>query len=365
VAPSETLSRIRPHLLEFGVTRCADVTWLDRIGIPVFCGIRPRTRTVQVSNGKGLTPVDAQVSCLMEAIEVAHWESPPAAALQRASRRELVARGEAVVRPEALHGYAGAEWFTEGRRIDWVQGEELLSGRTVLLPASSAYVAPPPTLFRPNSNGLASGNSLTEASLHALYEVLERHFISKAVAPGGELRVIDLATVGDDPVSELADRIHRAGLKLVLLSPEGDTPLPVFMAYLLDPHPLAISSYVNAGCGAHFSKSVAATRAITEAAQGRLTAVHGARDDLKEKDYGAGPERRALFGTLSSAEPTTEWSEVTECPGAALEDDYAQMLACLRQCGFPNAYRVDLTRYDGIHVAKVMVEGAGLNEQLF
>src|SRR5438093_1523690 len=48
VAPEDTLARITPHLAACGITRCADVTGLDRLGIPVYCAIRPRTRTIQV-----------------------------------------------------------------------------------------------------------------------------------------------------------------------------------------------------------------------------------------------------------------------------------------------------------------------------
>ena len=76
IAPEVSLSRIQPHLASFGITRCADVTGLDRIGIPVCCAIRPRNRSLQVSNGKGLRLVDAQVSALMEAIELFHAENP-------------------------------------------------------------------------------------------------------------------------------------------------------------------------------------------------------------------------------------------------------------------------------------------------
>jgi len=42
-----------------GITRVADITNLDRIGIPVFSSIRPMADrgAVSVYNGKGATPV--------------------------------------------------------------------------------------------------------------------------------------------------------------------------------------------------------------------------------------------------------------------------------------------------------------------
>src|SRR5262245_3363449 len=74
--PEATLKLVTPHLPALGITRLADVTGLDSIGIPVFCAIRPRGRLLQVSNGKGLRPIDARVSALMEAVEFYHFEHP-------------------------------------------------------------------------------------------------------------------------------------------------------------------------------------------------------------------------------------------------------------------------------------------------
>src|SRR5215210_7501401 len=76
IAPEATLENILPHLAANHITRCADVTGLDRLGIPVYCAIRPRGKTVQVTNGKGLRHPDAKVSALMEAIELFHAENP-------------------------------------------------------------------------------------------------------------------------------------------------------------------------------------------------------------------------------------------------------------------------------------------------
>src|SRR5690242_3809749 len=49
VSPTETLRRIRPLLRPAGITRLADVTGLDWIGIPVYQAIRPNSRTLSAS----------------------------------------------------------------------------------------------------------------------------------------------------------------------------------------------------------------------------------------------------------------------------------------------------------------------------
>ena len=62
-----------------GVTRLAEVTRLDQIGIPVFQAIRPFGRTVSVHQGKALSAKQAMIGALMEAVETDHAEAFPAA----------------------------------------------------------------------------------------------------------------------------------------------------------------------------------------------------------------------------------------------------------------------------------------------
>src|SRR5580765_5231252 len=72
--PQETLARMRPLLPGMGITRIANVTGLDRTGIPVVMVSRPNARSVTVSQGKGVTLDAAKASGIMEALEVWHAE---------------------------------------------------------------------------------------------------------------------------------------------------------------------------------------------------------------------------------------------------------------------------------------------------
>ncbi|MEV7028408.1 YcaO-like family protein, partial [Kitasatospora sp. NPDC093558] len=72
--PEQTWERIAPLLSGFGVTRIADITWLDDIGIPVYQAIRPNGRYLSVFQGKGIDRISAKVSAAMEAIERWHGE---------------------------------------------------------------------------------------------------------------------------------------------------------------------------------------------------------------------------------------------------------------------------------------------------
>src|SRR3954462_14696180 len=73
-APSDTLMRVRPFSAQMGITRVGNITGLDRIGIPVVVAVRPNSRSVAVSQGKGPTLGQALTSALMEATELFHAE---------------------------------------------------------------------------------------------------------------------------------------------------------------------------------------------------------------------------------------------------------------------------------------------------
>src|SRR5271170_727210 len=70
ISAAETIERVAGAAESLGVTRLADITGLDRIGIPVYSSVVPKSHDVlSVYNGKGARPADAQVGALMEAIE--------------------------------------------------------------------------------------------------------------------------------------------------------------------------------------------------------------------------------------------------------------------------------------------------------
>src|ERR1700742_693684 len=75
VDPAHTLARVQPLLATMGITRVANVTGLDTIGIPVVMVCRPNARSLSVSQGKGLTLDAAKASGLMESIELYHAET--------------------------------------------------------------------------------------------------------------------------------------------------------------------------------------------------------------------------------------------------------------------------------------------------
>jgi ribosomal protein S12 methylthiotransferase accessory factor len=356
-----TLQRIMPLLPAMGITRVADITGLDHLGIPTWCAVRPSARTIQVANGKGLSHISAKVSAVMESIE--HWHTEfPEVPFRSASAAELRREGQAFVPAPELPRWRADVHLTDQRVVDWVLGEQLPQCKPVWLPASVPFYKEP-MLVTYDTNGLASGNHIVEATLHALYELIERDAIARLTRgglflPRGESRVVDLGTLPQGPVAELRDRLRKAEVRLTLVRVESLASVCTFWAALVDPASPFACSYVNIGHGSHLSPTVAALRAITEAAQSRLTFIHGSREDLKRDAYEFTDAHQRLRAFFDGQRGELPWDATADHTSGDLCQDLETVLAGLCAAGYTRIYRVDMTNSRlGIPVAKVVVPG--------
>jgi YcaO-like protein with predicted kinase domain len=160
-----------------GITRVANVTGLDSVGIPVVMVCRPNSRSLAVSQGKGIDLASARASGLMEAAELYHAETTTLP-LRLATYEELRYQHD-VVEVDELPQESGSR-FQPNLRLLWCEGSDLLSGENVFVPyemVHTNYTTPFPDghgCFTASSNGLASGNRLVEAISQAICEVIER-----------------------------------------------------------------------------------------------------------------------------------------------------------------------------------------------
>ncbi|TIU89460.1 MAG: hypothetical protein E5W03_03950, partial [Mesorhizobium sp.] len=168
---------MRPHWARMGITRVANVTGLDRIGIPVVMVCRPNARSLAVSQGKGIDLEAATASGLMEAAELYHAEHIERP-LKLGSMAEL-SRSHRFAEVGRLPRISGRA-FTKDIVTLWIEGREMISGVTRWLPYESVranFTVPPPPgsgFFDCSSNGLASGNTADEAVHHGICEAIER-----------------------------------------------------------------------------------------------------------------------------------------------------------------------------------------------
>ncbi len=290
--PEETYDRVSSFLPEFGITRVARHTGLDRVGIPVWCAYAPNAKSIVVAQGKGLTDEDARTSAVMEALERV-VASQPYCDITRASAGFLKGSGKRVDALPSLIA-TGQSAISEEEDIPWIAGRDLLTGETVYVPFEAATLDRTVTARRywQSSDGLASGNTLDEAVFHGLNERIERDaYVLWQVSSlsGRQASCFDPKSLGCQEISSLTARIEKAGLVLRMFDMTSDVGVPSFTA-LVAPSEVLSSQRprfvdVNYGAGTHPSARRAIIRAITEAAQSRMTYISGARDDVYPSVY--------------------------------------------------------------------------------
>ncbi len=273
VPPEETLARAERSLPAAGITRVADITDLDRIGIPVFSSIRPTALrgAVSVYNGKGATPIEARVSAMMEGVE-RYSSEPDEREVIRATYKQLEGAGETAIHPSRFILGEGSDG--EGI-VSWVRATDLGSGGEVLVPAQAVFHPWPPDgtrVFRTNTNGLASGNTLEEAVFHGLMEVIERDAwsIAEVTRNTGPALVIDREGTARD----LLGKFTNAGVEVTVKDITSDVGIPTIAA-VADDVAMRDPALLTVGMGTHTSPEIALLRALTEVAQSRLTQIHG------------------------------------------------------------------------------------------
>jgi ribosomal protein S12 methylthiotransferase accessory factor len=367
-SPAETLARILPLAPLAGVTRVADITGLDRLGVPVTLAIRPNARTLVGSSGKGTTEVAATVSGLMEAIEIYHAEYPLLEP-ESHTHRELVQAGAAVA-PAGRLPLSRRAAFSSDLALDWVWGWDLIGQVEAPVPYSTVHLSERrlsftgpvlrDSVFQGSSNGLASGNHALEAIAAALYEVIERDAVTLdriREGLGAAPDPIDLDRLPWPAVAELVERCHAAGLVLHVSDITSDIGVPVYRAVLLDRQR---HSGVYGGYGAHLDPEIATVRAITEAIQSRAVIIAGSRDDLFTLEHlrnrGLDDDRR--FGERLLGQATARPPERESTAGDSFEADIAGVLTLLQAQGLDRAVVVDLGRPEfGLDVVRVQVPG--------
>jgi ribosomal protein S12 methylthiotransferase accessory factor len=365
-APRATLRLARRLMPALGISRVTDITRMDRLGLPVFTSVRPRGQVLRVHAGKGLRPIDAEVGALMEAVEYAAAEPQRCTQPLRWMRvAELVAQLGGDVQLVDFAPRLGAR-ISPRQQLATVACEDLRDGRRLALPAELVFLpfvhADNPGHFGWTSNGLASGNTLAEATLHGLLEVLERDAIAMNLAHDAShwVRTDSLPA----PFGAHARRWQRGGVALAVRQVPNAFGLPCLQACLHEPTGQAVQ--LSAGYGLHLDPHIALARAVCEAAQSRLSHIHGARDDVLHfypAYSGQDPaDRRQASTTL--AQRAFDRSRPLDFgalppgpgPGASVQATLAQLLRRLQDAGFGAVFR---HRYSpalpGLQVVKVIV----------
>lgn len=354
--PEETLEIVERKMPAAGITRVADITNLDRIGIPVFTSIRPTAEkgAISVYNGKGATPTEAKVSAIMEGIErySAELRNSDLRIARFSELRDNALDPAELILPRGVDPDA---------EIPWVMGYDLIGDEEILVPANAVFHPLPSSytrLFRTNTTGLASGNQLEEAIFHGLAEVVERDAwsIAEHARRMGPL----LRYNGDGLAGELLELFQRAEVQVYVRDITSDVDVPTFAA-VSDDLKLKDPALLTAGMGTHTDPEVALLRALTEVAQSRLTQIHGAREDTVSADFRRmmGYDRlKRLNRHWFEHEREEDFSSIKSYDTDDFLDDIRHMLDRLQAAGFERAIVVDLTAPEiMVPVVRVIVPG--------
>ena len=191
--------------------------------------------SIQTSYGRGLSLEAARVSCLMEMVErcssfvsvdetgiVGTRHLHP---LLHGSRSQLAAKGVDLLDPNRLN----LEVPYQDEPLYWIEGEQLTTDglQSIWVPVQSVFLfcnLDERSLFSGlGSTGLASGNTVAEARLSALYELLERD--NEAVNPYHPSRCFRVYAE-DEQIKALLEDYRARGIHLYFqdISPKYGIP---------------------------------------------------------------------------------------------------------------------------------------------
>jgi YcaO-like protein with predicted kinase domain len=348
---------------ETGISRLADITDLDVLGIPVYNVFRPHAvpLNLTVSSGKGMTAVQSIASGLMEATE-RHFGESQSLPSTTMTLDDAISDGHPVLDPRRLT--PDVRHFPEGKHLfEWVVGESVATGEPIRIPAQAVftpYSFGGARSYESHSDGLVSGNSRSEALLHGMLELVERDACSFGELLHRGAR-IDLASAPSS-ILGLVDTFQRHRIEVDLFQFDSPTGIPVFYAVGVDPDTHS-AMLINAGAGCSLDPERGAQRALTELAQSRACVISGSREDFSTRYAGrkAVPLQHALESVRSWLDldwPTRSWAALPQLATGDLEADVATTAALLRQGGLPDIYQVNLAPDDfPFAILKVIVPG--------
>ncbi|WP_462186870.1 YcaO-like family protein, partial [Frankia sp. CcWB2] len=253
----------------------------------------------------------------------------------------------------------------------WVAAASLVDGTAALVPFEVVHtdgrVQEPPGSgwFSCTSNGLSSGNNGFEAKLHALCELIERDAITMWRLTGDvTTTTIDLGSVTDPVGRSLLERFDEAGIAVMLHDATSDVGVATVECTVFEPDAddQDLTVYATSGMGCHPSRDIALCRAVTEAAQSRLTLISGARDDMFRARYrpsSAAAEQARLLRERwrASLRGGRDVSDLPDLSTSTLERDLEAVVSALVTRGF-DPWWVDLSRPDtGVAVGRAVVPG--------
>jgi ribosomal protein S12 methylthiotransferase accessory factor len=357
-AAADYLERLRTLASACGVTRLANITRLDEVGVPVWQAIRPTGRSLSVHQGKGRSDLDAKLGALSEAIEAHCAErvqvDGPLARLSDLPTTERAPR---------LSDYARSRRLPEPRgTITWCTALDLVTGKPHYLPhalVSLDFTRLKEPWFERSSTGLGAGPDEAYALRTALCELIERDAVGeweRAPLLHRMERAVAIDSISFAWFHEIRDRLAALGTSIRLFAPEAVIDVPVFVCWIEGAERFGSRWRRFGGSGAHGDPEAALYRAVAEALQSRLTFIAAVRDDMLPSAYrGEQMPSTLRLPHLPPGFNQLSWDEIP-----AHEDSATALVGALLAAGYGQIVAKRLEgELDGIAVVKAFVPGLG------
>ena len=229
----------------------------------------------------------------------------------------------------------------------------------------TAYVDPPLAhdgLFAASTTGLAAALTEDDAIVHGVLECIERDAIARAHRVHGFFQRfrLDVSTIESPAVLELLDALAEKGLLVGLWHAPSPVGVPVIWCHLMEEDDDALLPYQADGWAAGFDPAAAVVHAVYEAAQTRLAAISGARDDITRASYPKYPDRKSIAAhkqLLAEGPCPLSFGAITEQALEVDGDARSALLSTLAEKAISNvlSVRIDTAPLAGLSVVKIVI----------
>lgn len=276
ITPEETINLFYEKLEKLDLNILSEVKRIDngRLDIPVYfsvCG-EDAVNTIGTKKqmGKGASPIQAKASACMELAERFSFFS------FKTDENNFLVGDYAKMRAEgfpvmetsyllkSVHDDSTDEQtlekLLEGIPMQWTWATNISRDEEVLLPFSWFYAIN-------EFNGPSAGNTLEEAAMQGISEIIERHVCSVVNHQKIKTPAINQDSIKDPVARDLIEKFNKNGIKLYLNDFSLDTGLCTVGALAVDPSTFPEKSEIVYTAGTTPGPDKAIIRAITEVAQ--------------------------------------------------------------------------------------------------
>jgi ribosomal protein S12 methylthiotransferase accessory factor len=298
--PKETVKTALNRLGQkdlFTLSTILRIDEFDKIGIPAFICEIESNFGISDSCGKGVSIEQAKASALMEAIERYSCEcfikkTGPFIISSYDNLKENALDSLSLLLPLPSI-YQTDEILKDLRKVPlpWTEAFSLTHNKPIFFPLHWFYL-----IY--GTTGFASGNTIQEAILQAIGEVIERHNISRVIQGKLSTPSLDISSVDHHIAKSLINKFFDAGIELYIKDFSLGLNIPTISVLAYDSNPPTNTVRIYNAAGSHLNRDFALIRALVELAQHRAQIVY---KEYKHEKPGGPTYCFPYFKTLEDA----------------------------------------------------------------